>query len=310
MKNILKISLFAFFALGIFSCEEDSDTLTGNENTGGKVSVDKNNIGYVVGNGDGFEYTANLTAFQGREKVQTVAVYKQFTDINGNVSNKELLTTLTFPNTQQNEVIALSFTYPDLIDGLTISGTPLSSDDTDLNIGDYWTLTYVSTSSDGDVTENATTTKVAVGTRFAGNYKCVEGAYYRINVFTYDESFWPPVTIIESVNSTTYRVKKYFGPFTNTSTATGGDYYFTIDSSDIISYPATTPDGVAQQGNTQPFISCLTAPAEFNNVPCTGSNYVVRDDITGKDRLYMTFGYLNAPGAPREFYQVMEKIVE
>ncbi len=303
--------LFLSFSAMFVACSDDNfDTLTGNENTGGLVSVDKTNIGYVVGNGDTFQYTANLSAFQGREKVQTVDVYKQFTNIDGDVSNKVLLTTITFPNAQQTETVGLAFTYPQLISGLTINGASISSDDTTLNIGDYWTLTYVSTSSDGDVTENATTTKVAVGTRFAGNYKCVDGAYYRIGVLTYEEALWPPVTVIESVNSTTYRVKKYFGPFTNTSTATGGDYYFSIDSSDNITYPLTTPTGVSQSGNGQPFISCQTHPGELNNVQCSSSNYVVRDDVTGKDRLYMSFGYLNGPGASREFYQVMEKIVD
>lgn len=303
--------LFLTLSVMLFSCSDDNfDTLTGNENTGGLISVDKKNIAYVVGNGNAFEYTANVAAFQGREVVQTVKVYKQFTNTNGDVSNKVLLTTLTFPNVQQRESIPLAFTYSQLITGLTINGTVLPSDDSNLNIGDYWTLTYVSTSSDGDVTENALSTKVSVGTRFAGSYKCVEGLYYRIGVLTYDESYWPPVTVIESVNSTTYRVKTFFGPFTNTSTATGGDYYFTINSNDEIRYPLTTPTGVAQLGNGQPFMSCQTNPGEFNNVPCTGSNYVVRDNVNGKDRLYMSFGYLNAPGAPREFYQVMEKIVD
>ena len=40
------------------ACSDDNfDTLTGNENTGGLVSVNKVNIGYVVGNGDTFQYT-------------------------------------------------------------------------------------------------------------------------------------------------------------------------------------------------------------------------------------------------------------
>jgi len=308
MKNLFKISLFAFVALGFFSCEEDSDTLTGNKNTGGLLTVQKTNIAYVVGNGNTFQYTTDLSAFQGNEKVQTIEVYKQFTNVNEEVSNKVLLTTLTLPNAQQFETTNLAFTYPELIAGLTINGAALPASDTGLNIGDFWTLSYVTTSSDGGVTENATTTKVSVGTRFAGSYRTVDAEYYRIGVLTYDEAVWPPVTVIESVNATTYRVKKYFGPFTNSSTATGGDYYFQIDSSDNITYPLTTPDGVAQSGNNQPFMSCQTNPTEFVSLDCT-INYVVRDNVQGKDKLYMTFGYLNAPGAGREFYQVLEKIV-
>lgn len=41
-------------------------------------------------------------------------------------------------------------------------------------------------------------------------------------------------------------------------------------------------------------------------------NYVIRDNIEGKDRLVMSFGYNTTSGAvgPRIFYQVLEKIVE
>lgn len=308
MKKISYLLLSLSFMF--FSCTEDNDTLTGNENEGGLISVSKTNIGYVVGNGDTFEYATNLSAFQGNEKVTKVEVYNQFTNTDGDQSNKVLMTTLTFPNAAQVENLNFAFTYPQLIAGLTLNGAALPTDDTLLNIGDFWTLTYVTTSTDGDVTENAVTTKVSVGTRFAGNYKCVDGAYYRIGVFTYGTESWPPVTVVESVNSTMYRVKKYFGPFTNTSTATGGDYYFSIDSSDNITYPLTTPSGVAQQGNGQPFFSCETNPGEFQVLSCSATNFVTRDDVTGKDRLDMTFGYLNGPGLAREFHQVLEKIVD
>jgi hypothetical protein len=47
-------------------------------------------------------------------------------------------------------------------------------------------------------------------------------------------------------------------------------------------------------------------------VYCGTSNFVVRDDVEGKDRLVMSFGYYTGSGAvgPRVFYQVLEKIVE
>lgn len=308
MKKISYLLLSLSFMF--FSCTADNDTLTQNENEGGLITISKTNIGYVVGNGDTFQYGTNLSAFQGNEKVTKVEVYNQFTNTDGDQSNKVLMTTLTFPNAAQVENLNFAFTYPQLIAGLTLNGAALPSDDTLLNIGDFWTLTYVTTSTDGDVTENAVTTKISVGTRFAGNYKCIDGAYYRIGVFTYGTEYWPPVTVIESVNSTMYRVKKYFGPFTNTSTATGGDYYFVIDASDNISYPATTPSGVAQEGNGQPFFSCQSNPTEFQVLSCSATNFVTRDDVTGKDRLDMTFGYLNGPGLAREFHQVLEKIVD
>ena len=48
----------------------------------------------------------------------------------------------------------------------------------------------------------------------------------------------------------------------------------------------------------------------MTNVNCGNSNFVTRDNVNGKDKLTMSFGYLNASTGPREFYQVMEKIVE
>jgi hypothetical protein len=310
MKNIKKL-LIAFSLLGlIFSCtKNDTDLLTGNKDEGGLLTVKNNLIGYVVGNGNSFQYKSTIVAFQSNVKVTSVAVYKQFTNTSGVTSNKALLASYSCPTNSQNVNLELNFTYPQLISGLSVNGSPISSDDTLLNIGDYWTLTYVTTTDDGQIQENSSTTKVAVGTRFAGNYKCITGSYWRIGVLTYSGGDWPSSTTIESVNSTTYRVKTYFGPFTNTSTATGGDYYFTIDSNDNIAYPATTPDGVPQEGNLQPFITCSTNPNQMTNVNCGSSNFVTRDNDNGKDRLTMSFGYL-APSGPREFYQVMEKIVE
>ena len=34
-----------------------------------------------------------------------------------------------------------------------------------------------------------------------------------------------------------------------------------------------------------------------------------QDDVLGKDRIYMSYGYLAASG-PREFYEVLEKVVD
>lgn len=308
MKKI--IYLLGVLSVGLFSCNEDNnDTLTGNEDIGGYVDVVNEAIPYVVGNGNTFNYNIRLNAVQSPISIAKVEVYKQFFDETNDVSSqKVLMNTYNFNGTPYSENLNFTVNYDELIAGLLVGGNPLPTADNLLNIGDYFELTYKITTDSGLVRNSAETTKLAVSTRFAGNYKCVFGEYYRIGVFTYDTSFWPPVTVIESVDASTYRVKKYFGPFTNTSTATGGDYYFQVDTSDNITYPATTPDGVPQSGNLQPFLSCPSP--EFQVVSCAGSNVAVRDLVDGKDQLKMTFGYLNAPGAAREFYQVLEKIVD
>jgi hypothetical protein len=308
MKKI--IYLLGVLSVGLFSCNEDNnDTLTGNEDIGGYVDVVNEAIPYVVGNGNTFNYNIRLNAVQSPISIAKVEVYKQFFDeTNGVSSQKVLMNTYNFNGTPYSENLNFTVNYDELIAGLLVGGNPLPTADNLLNIGDYFELSYKITTDSGLVRNSAETTKLAVSTRFAGNYKCVFGEYYRIGVFTYDTSFWPPVTVIESVDASTYRVKKYFGPFTNTSTATGGDYYFQVDTSDNITYPLTTPDGIPQSGNLQPFLRCPSS--EFQVVACAGSNVAVRDLVAGKDQLKMTFGYLNAPGAAREFYQVLEKIVD
>lgn len=302
MKKIL--ILITALSSVLYSCSDDNDTLTGNKNTGGLVSVKNALVGYVVGNGDDFNYSTELSTFQGNVKVESVNVYKQFFNIDGDSSQKVLLKTVDFPLANQVENIIVNFNFNELISGLSVNGAPMSTSDTDLNIGDYWVLSFESNTSTGDLVGNVGTTKVSVGTRFAGNYACIDALYFRLGVLTYDHSGWPAETVIESVNASTYKVNEYFGPFS------GNEFYFTIDGNDVIDYPATSPSGDAQLGNGQPFITCSSNPGDMTHVNCGNSNFVVRDNVDGKDKLYMSFGYYTTGSGPREFYQVMEKIVE
>lgn len=314
-----KLFLFVFLSFAIFSCDDSEDTLTGNENVGGySLLADKyQSISYVVGNGLNTEYPVMLRTIQEPITVKTINVYKQFykkTIVNGVTvfvkSNKVLYKTFNIDNSTYNVDSDVNPTFNSLVQGLNVNGIALSTDDQTYTIGDYWELTYETIQEDGSVRYLSKTSKIAVSTRFAGRYKCLDGLYYRIGVLTYTTANWPTETVIESVDATTYRVKKYFGPFSNTSTATGGDYYFRVDASDNISYPATTPDGIAQQGNGQPFMTCAANSTEFQVLSCANTNKVERDNVNGKDILYMTFGYLNGPGQGREFYQKMQKIVD
>lgn len=308
MKNfkflILTLTLITFFS----SCiDDDNDELTGDAITGGLVSLNNAAIGYVVGN-DG-TYTASGKVYQGRVQTNSINVYKQFTDSkSGKSSNEELFTTIPVTNTSvgSNADFAFSFTYEDLIEGLTIDGTSLPSDDTSLNIGDFWTLRYEALTSEGATNINGNITKVSVGTRYAGVYRAIDALYCRIGVCGTDEGSWPDETIIESVDAVTYRVVDYFGLFS------GNTFYFQIldSSTGKITYPDETPDGSGQLGNGQPFITCQSNPNDMVNVPCDpDSNFVENDDVNGADRLYMTFGYFTAGSGPREFYQVLEKVV-
>lgn len=309
MKKV-KFLIYTLLSLTItVSCiDDDNDELTGNAIKGGLVSLSSTSIGYVVG--DDGTYTASGTVFQSRQQTTSVEVYKSFTDAaTGNTSNEVLFKTFSIDNTTVGEKpsFSFSFKYEDLREGLTVNDNPLPESDGDLNIGDFWTLKYISTTSEGHVNVNSSATKVSVGTRFAGLYRTINASYYRIGALEAETGSWPAETLIESVDATTYRVVEYFGLFD------GNEWYFQIDENDKITYPEKTPSGADQTGNEQPFITCTSHPGEMTNVPCgSETNYVERDDVNGADKLYMSFGYLtdNASGNSREFYQVLEKIVD
>jgi hypothetical protein len=311
MKKIKIYSLVALLFAGFtfVSCDDSIDELTGDAALGGELIVKKGLIGYVVGNGLTTSYDNELSIFQGNEKVLTVDVYKTFTKKGATddldiTSNKVLLRTLSTPATAQHEVISFGVNYNDLAANLSVGGVALPASDGGLSIGDYWTLTYVSNLSNGLAHQTITSTKIAVGTRFSGTYRCVDAAYFRLGALTYTIVNWPDVTTIEAVDATTYRVLEYLGakPFS------GNTWYFTIVN-DVIDIPLTY-GGTPQLGNGQPFISCASNPVDMALVNCGTSNIVIRDDVTGKDRLKMSYGYFTPGSGPRVFYQEMEKIVE
>ncbi|WP_395056621.1 hypothetical protein [Flavobacterium sp.] len=310
-KNLSIIAL-AVFGLGmLFSCTDSTNELTGNENTAGLLAVNSPLVGYTVGNGNTFEYPATFTISQGEVRATSVDVYKSFTNIAGVKSNEVLLKTVTLSPTEQREVVTFKITYNELISGLTVAGVPLSSDDTTLNIGDAWKLRYVAKTPSGDHA-NIATTKVAVGTRLAGEYKCVEGLYMRnSNVFATTIN-WPAKTVIESVNATTYRVVERFGQFG--PAADDNTWYFKVVAN-VISYPALEPDGATSNtANGLPIITCGGEAPGYPFLPqfnCGNTNKVILDNVNGKDRLVMTVGYHNpGGGAPgiRQVYQVLEKL--
>lgn len=310
MKKFKYIFLLSVLFSGFTACEEDSDELTGNKIEGGLVKINTPLVGYVVGNGLTTPYDASFTIDQGSVVTTKIDVYKSFRNTKGTtdpeddiVSQEILYKTFTLTGDKHQD-INFDFNYEELIEGLTLAGQPMSDNDANLNIGDSWTLRFASTTSNG-LHFNDKSIKVSVGTRFAGKYKCVNVEYYRLGVLTYTEADWPNVTVIESVNATTYKVNEYFGAFS------GNEFYFTIVN-DIIDYPQNRPDGSPQVGNGQPMITCTTNPTDMIPVNCGNSNFVTRDDVGGKDKLTMSFGYNTTTGAtgPRVFYQELEKIVD
>ncbi len=181
MKKILNISFIFLFVLGFMSCtNEESDTLTSSGTAGGLLDVKTSSLSYIQGSAATDLFSSNLGVFQGREKVESVDVYKQFFRKDSSTgeeilleSNKALYTSFTFPVEEQYENYKLSFSYNDLIADLVFEDAALPTDDALLLIGDYWILSYVAHLTDGTTIHvNAKTTKVTVscGSFLAGDY--------------------------------------------------------------------------------------------------------------------------------------------
>ncbi len=210
-----------------------------------------------------------------------------------------MLKSIDVTNQTETHILDYTFTYADLIAGLTLAGSPMPASDATLKVGSYWTLTYKVTHSNG-VSELLAKTTVGIATRFAGTYKVKNQEYYRIGVFRPDVA-WPSTYNIQSLDETTYRILDYAGPFGPPSFP-GNNVDFTIDVNGNISYLP------GQIFNGQPIIVC--SGGLLTNVKCdvTGTNTAVADFVNGKDYIKMAVGYLTGGSGPREWYVELEKI--
>lgn len=302
MKKMRNLILLIFTVFALASCEEDYDTVASIDHIGGLINVDKGLISYVVGNDA--TYTMSGNVYQGAAVSTTsIELYKKFTSVNGDQSDTVLFKTISLDAASQTEFFNTSANYAELISGLTLNGAPLPADDSLLNIGDFWTITYKSITSEGNASVSASSTKISVATRFGGLYTVVTGEYTRIGVPRPDVSWTGDTVTIESVDAITYKhnglaVWPTFSGVTN-------EYWFTLAGDQITVLP-TTPSGDSILLNGEAITTCETNPSDLTNANCGASNYVVLDNVDGKDLIFITVGYLAASGA-REFYEVLEK---
>ncbi len=291
-----------FFAI---SCtQEDVDETLKVDHVGGYIDVVSSSLSYVVGNDA--SYPISLVAYNGNDPIEKIDVYNTYSTSTGETSNTVLLKTINVTPSGNKGGVNFSVTFEDLIQGVVFDGAPLPADDTNLNIGDGFTLTYVAYVSSGESSTSKAKTKLTVSTRFAGNYKVVRGDYWRLGVFR-DDVAWPEQVTIESVDATTYRMIKWYGAFE------GDDWYFQVQPDLSITYP-TLENGDPQAPTGYPQTTCALNAGDLTHVFCGDSNYVELDNDNGKDKMYMTYGYMyNVGGSsdgPREFYAILEKIVD
>lgn len=305
MKTLKKLILTLFVSTMIFSCvDDDNDELTGNAAVGGYVDVGNPLISYVVGSGN--TYAAAGSVFQGNVQTPVVNVYNTFTDnMTGESSNRVLLKTIQISdvNLGSSSQFDLTFTYEELIAGLTINGSPLPASDGGLNIGDFWILEYESTTSEGTTHNNSAATKVAVGTRYAGIYTVVESEYWNSGNFI--GNWTGGDRIIESVDATTYR-------HVGLAYWDDNEFFFSVDNDTnvITAFDKDLEDGDLLL-NGSPVMTCTGGTGAFESVTCDGStSRAIPDDVNGEDVLEFTIGYFRGVGATREFFERLVKQVD
>lgn len=168
----LAVALVGSFFL-LSSCIETDDLMTSNVGVGGLVTPVAKNIPYKLGATPSFDVSVLVPV---GPAIQKVEMYKTFTNIDGKNSNTALLGTLDVNGANATADFSgkVTLNYAALIKDLSVAGQALPANEGLLNIGEAWTITFVSIMSDDQRTvNNAATTSIGVANQYAGDYQCV-----------------------------------------------------------------------------------------------------------------------------------------
>jgi hypothetical protein len=252
MKNLIIMrKYFKYLAIALVgsifflsSCLENDDLMTSNVGVGGLVTPVSKNIPYKLNATPSFDVSVLVPV---GPAIQKVEMYKTFTNIEGKKSNTALLGTLDVnsANATENFTGKVTLNYAALIKDLTIGGQALPAVEGNLNIGEEWVITFVSTMADDQrKVNNAATTSVGVANKYAGTYQCI-GTFNHptagirpIN----EEKFLKPLTAyacnipVGDLGGSGYFVDIVVDPVTNTVTYTNGVPVPIIATADKRSY--------------------------------------------------------------------------
>lgn len=309
MKNNFKYFLILFLGVVLVSaCVPEEELVvypaeTGLERTDPLLDVKTSVISFVAGTEN---YVVSIfSLIPAANETTSLEVYSTFNDAtSGGKSNEVLLTTYDLTKGENN--IEGSLTYADLKAGLTVDGSPLPDNEVDIPVGSSWDLIVRPVDGSGNATFGSKKITIAVLSPFAGLYRVVESAYYRIGV---GPTTWnDQERFIGSVDANTFSYNDFWGNFANA----GASFVFDINEDNTITV-LDDPSQLVFSGDMM--LTCQEDGAQFTSVPCAGSNVLIPDDVGGKHVIKLTYGYFttNADptvGGPREFYEVLEKIVD
>jgi len=158
-KIIFSLTSLIIVAFLFTSCKKNyEDYMTGDVKTGGLVSPTKT-FPYKLGGTTTFDLTVDIPKGPG---IVSLEVYKTYTGL-GQVLDRTI--DIASANANGDLTETLTYDYEALISGL---GMP--ANESELSIGDAWTLSYVSVMEDGRSVLNSTKTVIGVANFFAGSY--------------------------------------------------------------------------------------------------------------------------------------------
>lgn len=158
-KIIFSFLSLAIVALMFTSCEQTyDDFMTGDVQTGGLVSPTKT-FPYKLGGTTTFDLTVDIPKGPG---IVSLEVYKTYTG-----KSEVLDRTIDIASANAAGAITKTITYDY---AALISGLGMPADESELSIGDAWTIKYVSIMEDGRSVISGVKTIVGVANFFAGAY--------------------------------------------------------------------------------------------------------------------------------------------
>jgi hypothetical protein len=193
------LSLITAFFM-IVSCDDTFDDLvTANVKTGGIINPTPS-VPYKLGSTPSFNVTLDIPKGPG---IDAIEIYRTYTD-----KTKVLDQTIDVGSENANGEVSktVNYTYAKLIAGLS-----LPADENLLEIGDKWTLSYVSLMDDGRAVDVSSSTVIAVANFFAGSYE-KHYIYHHPSYGTYpDDIYGDEVYNVDLVAKNAYECDDWFG---------------------------------------------------------------------------------------------------
>ena len=207
MKKLIFSALSLMFTVFVFiSCDNSfTDLMTADVKTGGLIDP-TSSIPYKLGSTPSVSITLDIPKGPG---IESVEVYRTYT---GKTEVLDQTISIASANTSDDVAKTITYTYTQLINGLS-----MPADEGLLEIGDKWTIRYVSVMADGREVDVASTTTIAVANFFAGSYEKDMKYFHPTAGGTYPTTPYSAYTEnVDLVADNAYECQDWFGVWENT----------------------------------------------------------------------------------------------